>query len=464
MSETCPNCERLEKRVTELEAQVKSLLDVVNTQKKRIEELESELKKGRRQAHPFGKGSRKKKPKKPGRRAGEGNFNYRKPPTKVDYQVFTKLTCCPDCGEELSDKKSHVNWQSDLPKVKVEVTEYHSESGWCGQCQQRKRSVANDQLVTGSGASASGIGPRLLALSVKLKHEDGLSYRRIRDLVKTLTEESLTTGAFSQGSQRLAKRLESDYDELVDLLREASVVHGDETGWRIGTLSAWLWVFTNAEATVYTIEPNRGHEVIVEILGEDFEGVLHSDRAKAYDHKKLSHWLKQKCISHIIRNLSTLESQQQGGAVHFARQVKTLLRQALKLEKKRFRLEPFKYAKQCQYLETKLDKLLSETRQWRNLDNQKMAKNLRKHRPNLLRFLYSQEVEATNNRAERALRPAVIVRKTGRCNKSSKGAKAHAIIASVVSTLRQHGLNTLEGLTQLIGSNSLSLTQLIAPT
>lgn len=441
----------------ELEKQVTDLLEVIQSQKSRIESLEAELKKSHRQAHPKGFGPGKKKAKKSGRRPGEGLFSYRKPPSEVDHQVYEPLACCPDCGGELTKKKEHVNWQSDLPALRVEVTEYHSESGWCPQCQGRKRSSAANQIVTGNGASASGLGPRLSALSAKLKHEDGLSYRRISELLKSLSHEKISAGALSQGSQRLARWLESDYSELVELLRQAASVHGDETGWRIGTLNAWLWVFTNSDATVYTISPSRGHEVIIEILGEKFSGVLHSDRAKAYDHKNLSVWLKQKCVCHLLRNLSALESQKQRGAVRFAREVKSLLRAAMKLESS-------VYAKQCQYLETKLDRLLSEERQFSDVDNEKMAKSLRKHRPNLLRFLYDNQVEATNNRAERALRPAVLVRKTGRCNKTDKGSKAHAVLSSIFTTMRQRGMNTLDGLTRLIGSTHLTLSQLTAPT
>lgn len=91
----------------------------------------------------------------------------------------------------------------------------------------------------------------------------------------------------------MGEKLENVYDELSDMLSQAASVHCDETGWRVGTASAWLWVFSNAETTLCRIEQSRGHQVVLDVLGENFAGILHSDRAKVYDHKALSNWLKQ---------------------------------------------------------------------------------------------------------------------------------------------------------------------------
>jgi hypothetical protein len=67
----------------------------------------------------------------------------------------------------------------------------------------------------------------------------------------------------------------------------------------------------------------------------------------------------------------------------------------------------------------------------------------------LLRFLYVDGLEATNNQAERMLRPAVITRKTNGCNRTQPGAEAHAILASVLVTCHQHSVPILNYLIQL---------------
>jgi hypothetical protein len=68
-------------------------------------------------------------------------------------------------------------------------------------------------------------------------------------------------------------------------------------------MSAWLWVFTNRQVTVYTIQESRGHDVVVEILGKEFAGILASDCFAAYDHHELAAWLKQKCLGHHAQDL-----------------------------------------------------------------------------------------------------------------------------------------------------------------
>jgi hypothetical protein len=106
---------------------------------------------------------------------------------------------------------------------------------------------------------------------------------------------------------RLARQAQPVYEELVEALRESTVVHADETGWRIGTLSAWLWVFTNQETTVYTIRRGRGHKVVLDILGTEFAGILNTDCLLACDAKALDDWLKQKCAAYLLRNLRDIE-------------------------------------------------------------------------------------------------------------------------------------------------------------
>jgi len=83
---------------------------------------------------------------------------------------------------------------------------------------------------------------------------------------------------------------------------------------------------------VYTIRHSRGHEVVIDILGEESEGILASDCFLAYDAKALGGWLKQKCVGHLLRNLSEIEVSKTGRAICFARDVTTLLREALALK------------------------------------------------------------------------------------------------------------------------------------
>jgi transposase len=252
-----------------------------------------------------------------------------------------------------------------------------------------------------------------------------------------------------QADRRLAQQARSAYLNLIDVLRECAVVHSDETGWRIGLLSAWLWVFTNQHITVYTIRASRGHDVVVEILGQTFKGVLVSDCFVAYDDHALQDWLKQKCIGHLLRNLRDMEESKAGGAVRFAREVTALLRRALALKVAKPNLPPEDFAQQAAQLEAELDTLIAPRRRLTDPDNARLAKRLRKQRAHVLRFLYMDGLEPTNNQAERQLRPGVIIRKTSGCNRTDGGAEAHSILGSILATCRQQAIPILDYLVKL---------------
>jgi len=224
-------------------------------------------------------------------------------------------------------------------------------------------------------------------------------------------------------------------------------------------LSAWLWVFTSRTITVYTIEESRSHEVVVEILGEEFSGVLTSDCFTAYDHRTLAKWLKQKCFAHFLHELSKLSQEKKRGAVRFPRELVAILREALELEEEKPRLSEAEFQGCFQGLEERLDALIAARRQFSDPDNARLAKRLRKQREHLFTFLEMEGVEATNNRAERlpvpawqtgALRPAVIVRKTGGCNRTPTGAQTHSILASLLVTAKQQGQDPLDYLAKVL--------------
>ncbi len=169
----------------------------------------------------------------------------------------------------------------------------------------------------------------------------------------------------------------------------------------------------------------------------------------AYDDKRLADWLKQKCLSHLLKDLNEMEESKTGRAVRFAQQLTVVLRAALALKAEKASLDPASFAQRAQTLETQLDTLISRQRNLKDRDNLRFARRLRKHRPHLLRFLYVEGLDATNNHAERQIRPAVIIRKTNGCNRANEGAETHEILASVLLTCRQHNVPILDYMVSL---------------
>lgn len=452
----------LEKRIAELEAQLAEREAQLAERDTRIAQLEEQVKQlqkqveelkrsGKRQATPFSRNKSKEKPKKPGRKAGQGHFSHRVPPSpeEVNETKEEPLNCCPSCGGCVKDLKQHEHYEVDIPPVVPIVTKYITYSGTCCACGQSVQSRHAEQISEATGAAGVVIGPRAKALSIDLKHRLGLSYGKVCDLFGEAFGLKVSRGCLFQAGTTIAKKARPAYNELIETLSKNAAVYSDETGWRIGTLSAWLWVFTNRETTVYTIRRNRGHEVVLDILGEEFSGTLVSDRFSAYDHKKLSGWLKQKCVAHLLRNLSELKENKRAGAVRFAQDVTKLLKKALQLKKEKAKWSQDGYLKETVILEGKLDRLVDENRQFRDEENARFAMQLRKQRGHLLRFLYDDEVDGTNNQAERQLRPGVISRKTTGCNRTDGGAETHSILASLLATCKQRAISILDFFSKL---------------
>ena len=97
---------------------------------------------------------------------------------------------------------------------------------------------------------------------------------RVQAAERVVPANRRQVSTFVRAEQRLADLAQPTYDLLLDALRQSHVVHANETGWRIGRLNAWLWVFSSRDVTIYAIRPSRGHEVPEDILGPDFDGYL----------------------------------------------------------------------------------------------------------------------------------------------------------------------------------------------
>lgn len=441
----CPGCRELGRYIEKLEGELAKL-------KERMGELEKRVRREKRQAAPFSKGSRAKNPKRPGRKRGQGKFSFRSPPPESEIQgeKKVKLHCCPDCGGEVTDLQDHEQIQSDLPAIRPTHRRFRTQSGWCPRCSKRVRSRHPDQVSTAAGAAGVVIGPRAKALASDMKHRLGIPWGKIAELMLSSFHLRVTPSALCQADMRLAEKALPVYAELIHAISECCAVYADETGWRLNALSAWLWVFTSEKITVYAIDESRGHEVVLDILGKEFRGVLVSDCFVAYDHEDLKDWLKQKCFAHFLSELSEMQEGKQGRALEFPRALTPVLRRALDLRDRKDTLSPLEFTELLAAIESDLDELIDVSRRFTDDDNRRFAARLRKQRAHLFTFLTTDGVDATNNRAEQSVRYAVGIRKTGGCNKTRRGAGAHSVLASITVTARQRGIHPAQYLAAVL--------------
>ena len=276
-------------------------------------------------------------------------------------------------------------------------------------------------------------------MTAELKHADGMSYGAITKFLKGMSGLTVERSTLARGDERLADKLMPTYNQLILRLREKQVVYGDETGWRVGGKPAWLWAFDSEDITVYEIDPTRKHEVIERILTAKFKGVLKSDCFVAYDDEDLAGIQKSKCLGHLIRRSRDIELVKSGRAVQFSKRVTQLLRAAIRLKACMSQMTQHGYAVARGRLEAALDRLLAGN--YSDKDNARLARLLLKQRHALFNFLDIPGCDATNNAAERAIRPAVIIRKTNGCNRTDRGKSTHKVIASVLRTCAKQGRN-----------------------
>ena len=196
--------------------------------------------------------------------------------------------------------------------------------------------------------------------------------------------------------------------------------------------------FVNPALAVYQVRNRHRNEEVRELIPADFAGILVCDRGKSYDADELLELRQQKCFAHLLRNASDVEKRKTGRAREFSRKLKQLLRAALALRTARTQLDAAAYEGEARAMDDQLTHHL-RNRILRDDDNQKLLNGVgtQQDRGHLLRFLFQDGVEPTNNRAERDLRPAVIARKVSHCSRNERGARAFEAFTSVIQTLRR---------------------------
>lgn len=423
---------RLRQENAELRKLVEQLIAENRELRRKVEEL-SRI--GKRQATPFARRNRKERRKRPGRQAGHPGAR-RAVPCRVDREVRAPLRRCPHCAARVIASREHEQFVVDLPEVTSFVTKIVTESGWCGCCRRRVRSQHPEQISTAGGAAAVALGPRAMGLAAELKHRLGMPYRDIAAVFGSYLGLSLTHSALAHASRRLGRRGERTYEALRQGVRASPVVHSDDTGWRVDGASRWLWVFATTAITLYSIDPRRGAAVVREILGDEFGGILVTDGLPALDTLKFR---RAQCLGHLLRRASEMVREQDKGAVRFPRAVRDLLKHVVEIRKRRGLLAPGMWDLHRNSIEYALDWLLASNITHR--DNLRLVNHLRAHRDQLLVCLHDERVDPTNNLAERELRGAVVIRKTGGCNRSEGHARGHAVISSVAQTAHRHGSN-----------------------
>src|SRR5262249_39406652 len=348
---------------------------------------------------------------------------------------------CRRCGSALhGDDPEPVRHQvMELPPVRPTVTEYRLHRLTCAACGTSTCADLPD------GTPRGQYGPRLQAVLALLTGAYRLSKRQVEQLCADLFGVPVSAAQVCALERQTTRALDPAVAELREHVEGASG-NMDETGWREGGRRAWLWVFVTRSVTVFRIALSRSAKVARELLGAPRPGVVTTDRFSAYN------WLpvhrRQLCWAHLVRDFQAMVDRGNEGSVVG----EELLSWAECVFNWWHRVRDGTLSRAT------LRKYLGEIRPCFRDDLEAGAACGCAKTAAVCRGLLSREAapwtfarregtEPTNNAAERALRHAVLWRKTSYGTESEVGSRFVENILTVVATCRQRGLNALEYLT-----------------
>lgn len=451
--------QRLRKELAALRDENASLRGENSALRKRLGEaqaaLEAAERKSKRQAAPFSKGKSKPQPRKPGRKPGEsyGKKAHREPPPPeaIDEHHDVPLPgCCTHCGS-CNIEETHVatQYQTEIPRRPIH-RQFDIHIGVCHDCGGSVHGRHELQTSDAVGAAGAQLGPAAHAAMAVLNKDLGLSHGKIQRCFEILFGIPVARATSAHSMARSGRRCEGAYQEIRATVRASPSIVPDETGWRVSGRSAWLHLFVTEHATCYEIDPGRGHDVAERLLGLDWSGTLIHDGWSPYD--VFTEARHQQCLRHLQNRCQRMSETAVGGAVHFPRDVLELVDIAFQVRRD-YRagvLTADQMACEGLGLACNLEELVQGRFTYE--PNQRLAKHLNRHLMEWFWFLIDPEIDATNYRAEQAVRPAVVNRKVWGGNRTWNGARTQSVLTSVFRTCTQLGRNGLDYLMQTLRS------------
>jgi transposase len=336
---------------------------------------------------------------------------------------------------------------AELPPIAVRVSEHRLHRLRCPACSAETRAELPAALPAGA------FGPRLQAAVATLAVRNRVSRRDTVELARELFGADLSTGAVDAIVQRVGEALAEPHARLHDHIRSASAVNVDETGWRLRGSRRTLWGALTPRAALFRIAPDRHEREAKALLGEQFEGVVCSDRWWAYDH--LAPERRQLCWAHLVRDFTAhregLAAQREFGEAGLAIaggvfEAWNEFRASGDRARLRERIAP---------LEQQLRSLLMHAarKSTKTKYHRLFAKNLLKRWPALWTFTLVEGVEPTNNHAERGLRGAVIYRKLSLGSQSEQGERTIERLLSASVTCRLQGRSLFAYITDVLSAS-----------
>jgi hypothetical protein len=422
--------------------------ETIRQQQEALVRLEARLADVEQRPPPWAKANtpsdRPAKPRK--QRAPEQNAGRRRePPTRIVEHAYER---CPDCAYQL--RGSSVAWSRqviELPApLPVDVIEHRGLKRYCPVCQQWRTPRVD---VGGVVLGRSRFGVRLVSLLGWLRARLRLPLRQIQEVVQTLWGLRLSEGGLVDSLRRLAAATAEERARIGAQMRASPAVHADETGWRENGQNGYVWVCATPQGhCLYTYDRSRAGAVAQELLDE-CTGVRCSDFYAGYNGVL---GRKQRCWAHLVRDLHALkEAHPQAQDVQdWVTALQALYERGQ--ECTRQELSARQRERAYGHLEGRASALARCYADHAGHPCQTLAQRLRRHRGEFFEFVRVPALDATNNEAERRLRPLVIARKISGGTRSRQGTQTRLDLASLFQTWHARHLNPFAACYSLLHS------------
>jgi transposase len=363
------------------------------------------------------------------------------PADQIDLFLVHPLHGCPCCGGLLrrNGQEALVVQQVDLQPAKLTVEQHTCPEYWCAGC-ERSYKAGLPRHVTRGGL----VGPRLTTLIAYLKGFCHASFSTVRLFLRDVVGVTISRGQLSKVIGKVSTALDEPYRELLEALPGEPRLNVDETGHKDNGTLMWTWCFRASLYTLFKIDPHRSADVLIEVLGREFDGVLGCDCFGAYRrYMRECDVTLQFCLAHLIRDVKFLMTLPGKREQAYGTRLRDALRTLFRVIHQREQMPGEVFQRR---LEAAREGVLQAGQQDvpASRHAQAMSRRLQTHGKSYFTFVTTPGVEPTNNLAEQAIRFVVIDRHITQGTRSESGQRWCERIWSVIATCTQQGRSVFE--------------------
>jgi transposase len=422
----------------------------------RVEQLERELKAERQKQF---KGQKEESatadpadsatppgPTKRGAPVGHPGWFRRRPTDFERLMLVPAPLSCPHCGGSVKarpDRPVYDHLQEDWLEGRCVVVCYRHEAGRCRKCRRWCRQAGPDELLRAM------IGPHLRAAGLFLQYDIGMTTRKVVAAVAGLTPMTFVPASLLNFGIAAARRARPLVQDVAEKLRACDANHADETYYRVDARPAYAWFHGNEHLAHFCICGTRSGAVSRTVLGADYRGGLITDCYSGYDRHTTP--LKQKCLAHVKRTAhdwcQRVPPDARQSRAFFAAVMQWVKRGCAWHRTHKHSPRPACDA-EAAWLRAELERL--EGMPTDSPRAAQLQKRLRKYHTQWLTFVDHAGIPPTNNLAEQAVRPLVILRKLTFGSRTRAGAKRLAALLTVIATAKRQGQHALKFLVGLL--------------